>query len=277
MACSSISDGDHGERPTPRKKRSAPEGKFGFPTGALLCLDDGLLSYLRHEVAHGLRCLILLLAGGVGVCPQGESYVIVSQHGADGFDVYTVLERQGGEGVPEIVEPKVPQPGVFQDALVQRGHRVRVVHTSGAGGEEPGVAWMLGVFLNKKVYCLLGNGDLPDGEFVQLDIFDPWDRVLRNPSFVVPRRGGANGGFGVQLEPDLQPFRHRVFSGAGDIQLLTFRDGHGQLGFHFCLGPAQPFLMIRLPPWSVVPDGVTPFPVAIRSLANVALAVGSFL
>ena len=237
-----------------------------------------MLSYLRQEVAHGLRCLILLLAGGVGVCPQGESYVIVSQHGADGFDVHTVLERQGGEGVPEIVEPKVPQPGVFQDALVQRGHRVRVVHTSGAGGgEEPGVAWMLGVFLDKKVYCLLGNGDLPDGEFVQLDIFDPWDRVLRNPSFVVPRRGGANGGFGVQLEPDLQPFRHRVFSGAGDIQLLTFRDGHGQLGFHFCLGPAQPFLMIRLPPWPVVPDGVTPFPVAILSLANVALAVGSFL
>ena len=45
------------------------------------------LSHLCHEVSHGLRRLVLLLAGGVGVGPQGEPCVAVPQHGGDGFDV----------------------------------------------------------------------------------------------------------------------------------------------------------------------------------------------
>ena len=61
------------------KKRSAPAGKLGFPTGALCCFLEALLPHLRHEAAHGLRCLILLLAGGVGVGPQGESRIVVAQ------------------------------------------------------------------------------------------------------------------------------------------------------------------------------------------------------
>ena len=65
------------------------------------------LPHLRHEAAHGLCRLVLLLPGGVGVCPQGEPGVVVAQHGGDGFDVHAVLEGQGGEGVPEIVEPEV--------------------------------------------------------------------------------------------------------------------------------------------------------------------------
>ena len=59
-----------------------------------------LLSHLRHEVAHGHSSLVLLLAGSVGVCPQGEPGVVVPQHGRDGFNVHAVLEGQGGEGVP---------------------------------------------------------------------------------------------------------------------------------------------------------------------------------
>ena len=35
---------------------------------------------------------------GVGV--QRESCGVVAEHGGYGFDVYTVLERHGGEGVP---------------------------------------------------------------------------------------------------------------------------------------------------------------------------------
>ena len=61
------------------KKRSAPAGKLGSPTGALCCFLEALLPHLRHEAAHGLRCLILLLAGGVGVGPQGESRIVVAQ------------------------------------------------------------------------------------------------------------------------------------------------------------------------------------------------------
>lgn len=84
-------------------KRSAPAGKFGFPTGALCCFLRGWdLHDLRHEVPHGLGCLVLFLAGGVGVGSQSESCVVVAQHGGDGFDVHAVLKSQGGEGVPEI-------------------------------------------------------------------------------------------------------------------------------------------------------------------------------
>ena len=146
------------------KKRSAPAGKFGFPTGALFCLGDGVLPHLCHEAAHCLGCFILFLAGGVSVCPQGESCVVVPQHGGHGFDVHAVLEGQGSEGVPEIMEPEMLQPGIFEDALVEGSHRVRMVHTSGAGGrEEPGVTWVLGVFLHEQIYRFLWDGDLTDG------------------------------------------------------------------------------------------------------------------
>ena len=74
-----------------------------------------------------MRCLVLLLPRGVGVGPQGEACVVVPQRGIDRLDVQVILEGQGGEGMTEIVEPEVLQPGVFQDALVQRGHRVRYV------------------------------------------------------------------------------------------------------------------------------------------------------
>ena len=36
----------------------------------------------------------------MGVGAEGESCVVVPQHGGDGFDVHAVLEGQGGEGVP---------------------------------------------------------------------------------------------------------------------------------------------------------------------------------
>lgn len=89
-------------RPTRAKKRSAPAGKFSFPTGALFCLGGGVLSHLRHEAAHGLSRLVLLLPRGVGVGAESEPGVVVPQHGGDRFDVHAVLEGQGGEGVPQI-------------------------------------------------------------------------------------------------------------------------------------------------------------------------------
>lgn len=63
---------------------------------AVSCLP---LSHLRHEVAHGLGCFILLLAGGVGVGPEGKPGVVVSQHGGDCLNVHTVLKGPGGFGV----------------------------------------------------------------------------------------------------------------------------------------------------------------------------------
>ena len=52
----------------------------------------GLLSHdLVHEISHLFCGLLLLLAGGVGVGSQRETGVVVAQHTADGFYVYTIL------------------------------------------------------------------------------------------------------------------------------------------------------------------------------------------
>lgn len=47
---------------------------------------------LRHEAAHRLCGFVLLLPCCVGVGSQSESRVVVPQHTADGFDVYSVLK-----------------------------------------------------------------------------------------------------------------------------------------------------------------------------------------
>lgn len=40
---------------------------------------------------------------GIGV--QGEAGGVVAQHAGDGLDIHTVLKRQRGEGVAEVMEP----------------------------------------------------------------------------------------------------------------------------------------------------------------------------
>ena len=99
----------------------------------------------------------------MSVGAQSESCVVVPQHGGDGLDVHAVLEGQGGEGVTQVVEPKVFQTSILENPLMQRGYGIRVVHTSGAGGgEEPGIGWVLGVFSHQQLHRLLGDGDLAD-------------------------------------------------------------------------------------------------------------------
>ena len=112
------------------QKTQRTGGEFCSPTGALLCFTMGLLSYLCHEIPHGLGGLVLLLPRGVGVGAESEPGVVVPQHSGHGLDVHAVLEGQGGEGVPEVVESEVLQPSVLQDALVEYGHRVQVAHGS---------------------------------------------------------------------------------------------------------------------------------------------------
>lgn len=79
----------------------APDRKKGFPSGAFFFL---LLQDLLQKAAHSGGCLVLFLASGVGVGPQGESGVEVTQHGGHCFYVYTVLQSGGGKGMPKLVE-----------------------------------------------------------------------------------------------------------------------------------------------------------------------------
>ena len=85
---------------------------------------------LLHEVPHGFRCFVLLLPGGVGVGAESESRVVVAQHAGHRFDIHAVLQRQGCEGVSEVMKSDVFQPRVFQDLLVKVDHGIRVVHFS---------------------------------------------------------------------------------------------------------------------------------------------------
>ena len=104
---------------TPKRQERTNEyrtGRSDFPPGFLLPFT--LLYDLTQDAAHGLGGLVLLLPCGVGVGAQGKASVVVPQHGGHRFDVHTVLEGCGGEGVSEIMEPDILQSGVLQDLLM---------------------------------------------------------------------------------------------------------------------------------------------------------------
>ena len=67
----------HGYNEMRGKNQRAPERKL-LPFRCSACLWD--LSDLRHEAAHRLCGLVLLLPCGVGVGSQGESRVVVTEH-----------------------------------------------------------------------------------------------------------------------------------------------------------------------------------------------------
>ena len=93
-----------------------PDRRFTSPARFFLLF----LHNLFYEGSHCLGSLVLLLPSSVGVGAEGEAGVIVCQHGGNRFDVHAVLESQGGEGVPEIVEPDVRKSGILEDPLVER-------------------------------------------------------------------------------------------------------------------------------------------------------------
>ena len=102
--------------------KSTGEEAFAFSPVflVLFCSHD-----LRHEAAHRLCGLVLLLPCGVGVGAECESSVIVAEHTADGFDVHAVLQGHRREGVAEIVKADAWQPCPFQHPLEHVQHAVR--------------------------------------------------------------------------------------------------------------------------------------------------------
>ena len=55
--------------------------------------------------------------GDMGVGVEGEAGGEVAEHSADRLDVHAVLERNGGEGVTEVVESDFRDPG-FEPRMV---------------------------------------------------------------------------------------------------------------------------------------------------------------
>ena len=102
------------------KDKRVPDGKICLP--ARFLLPFSLLYDLSQDAAHGLGGLVLLLPCGVGIGAEGEPGIVVPQHGGHRLYVYAVLEGCGGEGVPEIMEAEMLQPGILQDFLMEVHH-----------------------------------------------------------------------------------------------------------------------------------------------------------
>ena len=83
----------------PERFREHRAGSLVFLPGVFSGFGSGS-HHLIHEIAHGLRRLILHLPGGVGVGAKGKPRVVVAQHTGDCLDIHAVLECQGGEGMP---------------------------------------------------------------------------------------------------------------------------------------------------------------------------------
>ena len=59
------------------------------------------------------------------------------QHGGERFGIHAVLQHDGGEGMPQIVEPHIGvNAGPFQQFFVDTPHRAGIVHIAGLGGRE---------------------------------------------------------------------------------------------------------------------------------------------
>ena len=70
---------------------------------------------------------------GVGI--QGKPGGEVAEHSADGFDIHAVLQGDGGEGVAEIVESDLGNPGSGEDSLQHIVHAVRGDGAAVGGGK----------------------------------------------------------------------------------------------------------------------------------------------
>lgn len=63
------------------------------------------LSILLQEISDLRRSIPLHVRGHMGVGIQSEPCAEVAQDAGQGLDVHAVLDGEGGEGVPQIVEP----------------------------------------------------------------------------------------------------------------------------------------------------------------------------
>ena len=91
----------------------------------------------RQNLLHGPGRFLLGRRGDVGVGVQGEACREVSQHPGHRLDVHAVLKGQGGERVPEIVEPDLGQSGSFQYPVEHVQDAVWGDRAAGRRGEYP--------------------------------------------------------------------------------------------------------------------------------------------
>ena len=82
-----------------------------------------------QDISYGLGGFLLCRGGDMGIGVQGEACGEVAQHAADCLDVYAVLQRDGGEGVAEVMKSDLRDTCPFEDTLQ---HIVDAVRGDGA-------------------------------------------------------------------------------------------------------------------------------------------------
>ena len=81
-----------------------------------------------QDISHGLGGFFLCRSGDMGIGVQCEPSRKVTQHAGHGLDVHTILERDGCEGVAEVMEPNL------RDARSLRNPLQHVIYTVRGNG-----------------------------------------------------------------------------------------------------------------------------------------------
>ncbi len=76
-----------------------------------------MLGLYIHHTSHRISRLLLRGGGDMGIGVQREACREVAEHARDRLDDHAVLQRQGGEGVAQIVEAGRWQPCPIQHSV----------------------------------------------------------------------------------------------------------------------------------------------------------------
>ena len=99
-----------------------------------VCAHKGVFSYCHpYHIAHGIRCFSHHIRRGVGVGAEHEARTVMPQGAGQGLHIHAVLQRQGCEGMLEIVEADVFRTDVLEDLLMGVPEGVRIEYPARLG------------------------------------------------------------------------------------------------------------------------------------------------
>ena len=113
---------------------------------------------VRQHLSHGSRRLFLGRCGHMGVGVQGEARRVVTQHPGHRLDVHSVLQGQGGECMPEIMEPDFGQSRPFQHPVEHVQDAVREMGPPLGDGNTHGLLPAFFFCFNRTLTASSANG-----------------------------------------------------------------------------------------------------------------------
>lgn len=92
----------------------------------------------------------------MSVGAEGEARAVMPQGAGQCLHIHSILQRERGEGMPEIMEPDMLRADGLEDLLVGMPEGVWIEHPSRLRRREHvGISWMLLVLLHQQVHRLL--------------------------------------------------------------------------------------------------------------------------